>query len=304
MPDRAHPLLQAGDLDAVALVAVLLQPRRVGGHEREPLDARGAARGRRSGGSSRNPTVRNAIGPLGVGAPVVVEGAHPQPLGAQQVEVDVGDASAAGPSGTARCRRAAAVLPDHRLAVPGEVGRRLALARGRVDVGREAPGRRRPRQQAARLRAPDGDRAARQVRQHRRPGQRRRRARRHRHPHVLADLDVQDEARHVLGGEEQVGPERHVRAARGGSCRAGRRPARSGGARRTRGRSAGTTWAPRRAAARGARPPPRCGCGCGPRTGRPTTSTGSRSADAATISPSAASAASSRVSCRRMSSIE
>ena len=35
---RPQPLLQPGDLDVVGLVAVLLQPGRVGRHEREPLD--------------------------------------------------------------------------------------------------------------------------------------------------------------------------------------------------------------------------------------------------------------------------
>ena len=88
-----------------------------------------------------------------------------------------------------------AVLPDHRLAVPGEVGGRLALARRGVDVRREAARRRRPRQQARGLGPPDRDRAAGEVGQHGRPGQRRLGARRHRHPHVLADLDVQHEAR-------------------------------------------------------------------------------------------------------------
>ena len=89
--------------------------------------------------------------------------------------------------------------------------RRLALARRGVDVGGEAPRRRRPAQQAAVLGAADGDRAAGEVGQHGRPGERGLGARRHRHPHVLADLDVQHEARHVLGGEQQVGPERHLR---------------------------------------------------------------------------------------------
>ena len=35
---RAQPLLQPGDLDVVGLVAILFQPLRIGGHERESLD--------------------------------------------------------------------------------------------------------------------------------------------------------------------------------------------------------------------------------------------------------------------------
>ena len=58
----------------------------------------------------------------------------------------------------------------------------------------------------------DRDRAAGQVGQHRRAGQRRLRRRRHRHPHVLADLDVQHEPGHVVGREQQVGPDRHLDA--------------------------------------------------------------------------------------------
>ena len=94
--------------------------------------------------------------------------------------------------------------------------RRLALARRGVQVRRQAARRRRPGQQLAVVGAADGDRAAGQVGQHRRAGQRGLGARRHRHPHVLADLDVQHEARQVGGGEQQVRAERHVRCRRRG----------------------------------------------------------------------------------------
>ena len=66
----------------------------------------GAARCRRSAASSSNSTVRNVADPLVVGAPVVVEGALPQPLLADPVEVDVGDGASAPRRGTARPRRA------------------------------------------------------------------------------------------------------------------------------------------------------------------------------------------------------
>ena len=148
LPDRPHPLLQARDLDAVALVAVLLEPRRVGRHEGEPLQlapepevTAGRVEPERDG--------PEAVGALGEGAAVVVEGPHPQPLGAQQVEVDVGDRVPRAPREPLGVGEQGAVLPDHRLAVPGEVRGRLALAGRRVDVRRQAPRRRRPRQQAA-----------------------------------------------------------------------------------------------------------------------------------------------------------
>ena len=102
------------------------------------------------------------------------------------------------------------VLPDHRLAVPGQVGGGLPFAGGGVDVGSQAARRRRSGQQAAVLGAPDRDRAARQVGQHRRTRQCGLRARRHRDEHVLADFDVQNEPRHVGGGEQQVGSKRHL----------------------------------------------------------------------------------------------
>ena len=114
------------------------------------------------------------------------------------------------------------VLVDHRLAVPGQVGGGLARAGRGVEVGGQAARGRRAAQQVPVLGAADGDRAAGQVGQHRRPGQRRLRARRDRHPHVLADLHVQHEAGQVGRGEQQVGAERDLDAAIG--CPRARRP--------------------------------------------------------------------------------
>ena len=102
--ERAQPLLQAGDLDVVGLVAVLLQPGRIRRHEREPLDltAQPDVTARRV-----EPEFDPPEGLRGdpVVAAVVVESAHPQPLLPQQLEVDVGDGSVARPRGTARTRR-------------------------------------------------------------------------------------------------------------------------------------------------------------------------------------------------------
>ena len=102
-----------------------------------------------------------------------------------------------------------AALVDHGLAVPGQVGRRLPLAGGRVEVRRGAARAGAAYQLAAVLGAGDGDRAAGQVEQHVRTGERGLRARWDRHPHVLADLHVDLEVGQVAGREDQVGPERH-----------------------------------------------------------------------------------------------
>ncbi len=206
---RAQPLLQAGDLDVVGLVAVMFQPGRIRRHEREPLDLTAQPDvTRRRVEPEFHPPEGLRGDPMVDG--VVVEGAHPQPLRTQQLEVHVGDRGALALGETLRGGQAHAVLPHHRLAVPRQIGGGFALAGRGVDVGGQAPRRRGAGQQRPVFGAPDGDRAAGQVRQHRRARQRRLRARRNRHEHVLADLDVQYEARQVGRGEQQVGAERHL----------------------------------------------------------------------------------------------
>ncbi len=103
-----------------------------------------------------------------------------------------------------------AVLVDHRLAVPRQIRRRLAFSRRGIHVGRQATRRRRTGEQATVLGAADGDRTSGQVRQHRRTRERRFRARRYRHEHVLADLDMKNETGKIRCGEQQIGSERHL----------------------------------------------------------------------------------------------
>ena len=145
-------------------------------------------------------------------APVVVEGAHPQPLGAQQVEVDVGDRASFPAREAFRFGKQAAVLVDHRLAVPGEIRARLPFSGSGIDVGGQTTRRGRSGQQLAIVGAADGDRAAGQIGQHGGTGQCGLRAGRHRDEHVLADLHMQHQPGHVIGGEEQIRSERDVRA--------------------------------------------------------------------------------------------
>ena len=216
--ERPQPLLKACDLDVVGLEAVLGKARRVGGHEREALDrpAQPDVLGRRR---EPEPDLPKAPQPGRVMTAVVVERAHPQPLRAQQVEIDIGHRPALALREALRLGEQHAVLPDHRLAVPREVGGRLAFARRGVHVRGEAARRRRAGQQRAVLGPADRDRAAGQVGQHRRACQRRLRRRRDRHPHVFADLDVQHEPWQVVGREQQFGPDRHLDARHPGRAR-------------------------------------------------------------------------------------
>ncbi|COX27217.1 Uncharacterised protein [Mycobacterium tuberculosis] len=55
--------------------------------------------------------------------PVVVERAHPQPLRPKQLGVNVGDTAAHSFGETFGLREQCAILPDHRLTVPGQVRR-------------------------------------------------------------------------------------------------------------------------------------------------------------------------------------
>ena len=209
--DRAQPLLQPGDLDVVGLVAVEVEPVDVGGDERVALDGAPEAEVavRRV---ERERDAAEGARAVGVGAAVVVERPHAAPLLQQQVDVDVGDRPLVAFREALGLGEQHAVLVDRRLAVPRQVGRRLALAGGGVHVGGEAARRRRAAQQLAVLGPADGDRAAGQVEQQRRARQRGLRARRDRDPHVLADLDVDHEPGEVVGGEQQVGAERQVLA--------------------------------------------------------------------------------------------
>ena len=166
-PIAAQPLLQAGDLDVVGLVAVEARAGRGRRARTGSARPRAAGRGRSSGGSSVNADAAERAGARGVGAPVVVEGPHPHALLAQQVEVDVGDRAPVAVAGSGRSRRAA------------RRSRRSSSGRprtGRWSTRPARPRRRRRRpgsasdcraaQQLAVLGAADGDRAAGEVEQH------------------------------------------------------------------------------------------------------------------------------------------
>ncbi len=218
-PMAVQPLLEPGDLDVVGLVAVESQPLRVVGDEREAVHL--AAQPDVAGGWSQlegdraeaRPCLGRGTGEPGLETPpVVVERPLPEALLPNPVEVDVGHAATRTIGEPLGLVEQLAALVEHRLAVPGQVGRRLALAGGGEGVGSRAAGAGAADEEATVLGAGHRDRAAREVRQHGRSRQGRLGARRDRDPHVLADLHVQSQPRHVGGVEDQVWPEGYVAA--------------------------------------------------------------------------------------------
>ena len=200
-PMAVQPLLEPGDLDVVGLVAV----------EREPLAGRrartgsgrpcGAARCRRSAASSSNSTVRNCATRSALVRRLSSKRALPQPLLPEPVEVDVGDGAYARSSGNRsaprpagrRTRRPSSGRPSYRSVVdsPWPAAAKTYAALQRALALRTSS--RRSSARATVIGLPD--RLASTVA----PASDGLGARRDRHPHVLADLDVQREVRDVGG---------------------------------------------------------------------------------------------------------
>ena len=211
LTDSPHPLLEPGHLDVVGLVAVQRQPLRLVRDEREAVDL--APQADVAGGRLERELDRAEGGhAVGVGAAVVVEGALPQPLRHEPLQVDVGHGAGRAGREALGLAEQVAVLVDEGLPVPGQVGRRLTFAGRGIQVCRQAPRRGGAREELAVLGAGHRDRGAGQVGEDRGAGERGLGRRRHGHPHVLAHLDVQHEARHVGRVEEQVRAERHADA--------------------------------------------------------------------------------------------
>ncbi len=210
-PGRPQTGLEPSNLDVVDLLAALGPADRVRGDVGESLDLpaqrdrlAAEARGERD---PPEPPQRAAVivGRVGEAARARTVGDHP-------IEVDVGEDHLLLLGEPVGLGDEVAVLADQRLAVPGDVGRRLALAGGGVHVPGDRPARVGHAQQAAVVGLPDGDVARREVRHDRRTGHRAVAARRDRGPHVLADLDVEGELHDVLAAEQQLRAERHLLA--------------------------------------------------------------------------------------------
>src|ERR671932_2319743 len=94
------------------------------------------------------------------------------------------------------------------MAIPGEIGRRLSGARSGVEVGGDALARLRGAEVTAVFGLAGRDVAGPEVREHRRPCQRRVGAGWNRRPNVLTDFDAEREVLHVGGVEDQIVAER------------------------------------------------------------------------------------------------
>ena len=293
-----------GDLDVVGLVAVEGEAVGVGGHEREALDRAPQAEVA-VGRVEREADAAERAGARGVRAPVVVERAHPHALLAQQVEVDVGDRAPVAVGEALGLGEQHAVLVDHRLAVPRQVGRRLALAR---------PRRRRRRPGSA----SDAERHS-SLRSSARPtviGL----------PDRLSSTVAPASAASALGGiGTHMSSQTSTWTTRPGTSSAANSRsgpngtsapptrisaalvvarARAAGARRTRGRSAGRTSGRRRARGRGGRRPRSCRPGCGGAAARRRRAPAAGRRSPRPPSRARASTPSSTASCSSRSSIE
>ena len=170
-------------------------------------------------------------------------------------------------------RRGARHFVDAGLAVPGQVGGRLALARGGVEIrGRQRADRGGPHSSAPRLGPADGDRAARQVRQHGGAGQRPLACRAGSGTHRSSQISTPTtRPGRSSAANSEVGAETAPRGRRPGWSRPRcRRRRRSGASRRTPGSSAGRSSARRRAAGRAGWRRRSCRAGGAMRSGAPT----------------------------------
>ncbi len=114
---RAQPLLEPGNLDVVALVAIPFQAKRIARHEREPFHLALQADVPPTRWVELETDAAERLQPILMVPAIVVEGAHPEPLGAQQVQIDVGDRSPlALRESFGFGQQAAIFFVDHRLA--------------------------------------------------------------------------------------------------------------------------------------------------------------------------------------------
>ena len=257
-PDRLQPLRKPGDLDVVGLVAIEREPVRVVRHEREALDLplQPDIRHRRvePERDAAERLARRKVPPA-----VVVEGAHPRPLLAQEVEIDVGERHPAARRKAFGLGEQHAVLENLRLAVPGEVGRRLPCPGGRVEIGRQAAGGLRLAEKPPRLRLADRDVGGGEIGEHRGAGERRLGRGTGSAPRNPRRSRRAPRSRRRRRRRKEVRPERRLLPGECGSLRPRRRRRRqNAGARRIRGSSADGPWGRRRAAGRGARQARNC----------------------------------------------
>ena len=116
-----------------------------------------------AGGASRNGTRRKPLPSAGCARALSSKLPRRKPLLTQQVEVDVGCRDLTGPGEPLSLGQQRGVFVDRGLTVPGEVGRRFARSRGRVDIGRKTASRGRLAVQVAAAGTADRDGTAAEV---------------------------------------------------------------------------------------------------------------------------------------------
>ena len=259
IPVACRRVRQALDLDVVGLVAILARGvpgRRARTESARPRAGAGPAS---AGACSSKATVRKSAARSASSRTQSPKRVDAHALLADAAEVDVGGDEGRIARKPLGLGEPVAAFEDGGVAVPGEVGGRFAGTGGRVGVGRDGARRLAGAEQAARLRLADGDVARRQVDEHLGAGQRRARRRRQRHPEILADLDMEGEARPIpssgRGDRRRTAPLARRLASAGGERRRRRRNA---GARRIRGSSADRSSARRRGSCRDGSPPRCC----------------------------------------------
>ena len=208
-PRGLQALGQPLDLDVVGLVAALVALCRVRRH----IGKAGVLPGKRDAplrdlhGEGHLPV---PFGPVSEDPGVLAETRKTHPVLDEAVQVDVGKDHLRLLCESLRFGKQRAVLIGHGLAVPGQVRRRLAGTRRRIEVSRNASCRLVGRQAVAVFGFADGDVRGREVGEHRGTGQRRKARRGNGDPEVFADFDVKHEPRDVFHLEEQVRPERNI----------------------------------------------------------------------------------------------
>jgi hypothetical protein len=169
---RGHAAQQAFDLDVEGLVAVVVEALRIVGDEGKPPQAApqtpvGAMRPVLEGDAPK-PHFRMAAR-----GGAIVERAHPHPLEAAALQIDVGDQQFRLVAEPAGGRQRLAQFVDDALTVPGQVGGALAGAGRRIDVGGERAGRLRGGEHRPLPRFADDDVGGAEIAQHQGPGHRR-----------------------------------------------------------------------------------------------------------------------------------
>ena len=141
-PGGPQPGLEALDLDVVDLLAALVAAGGVGGDVGEALDLASQPQRAELG---RQPELELDPAHPGQRSAMVVdrvaEAARARPVGDEPVEVDVGEDQLLVLGEPLRLGEQLAVLVDQRLAVPGQVGGRLARARPPCTGRRRSSGR-------------------------------------------------------------------------------------------------------------------------------------------------------------------